>query len=221
MKKIIVLVLACDVGGYDKMVSACRKTWASESNDNVKVYYIYGHRDGYVKNGTYATEDEIYSDTPERLDSNIFEKTVNAFEYLLANEEFDYIFRCNAGSYVKLDILEKSTSNLKLNDVYRAVKGTFGNINFGSGSGFLISKNLVKSIVENRNNMPHIIMDDVTIGNYITNILNINLMEQSRVDCQNENELLQKFNINEFHYYFCHTINPNLIYKTHEKFNEK
>lgn len=220
-KKIAVIVLACDVGGYDKMVSACKDTWGKIKDvDGVDVYYIYGHRDGYDKKETYCINDDIYSDTPEELNHNIFNKTVNAFEYLLKNKDYDYFFRCTAGSYINLELLKKSVCDIQEDNVYRAVCGYANNIQFGSGSGFLLSKNLAENIVENKNNINHVIMDDVTIGDYLINKLQIPLMDQKRIDCSNNNELVQKFDPEAFHYYFRHTINPDLIYKTHELFNK-
>jgi len=48
MKKILVMVLAADINGYDKLIQAIRDTWGGQSNnENFKVVYYYGKRQNH------------------------------------------------------------------------------------------------------------------------------------------------------------------------------
>jgi len=108
---------------YKPMIQAMRETWAAEEVEGVKVYYIYGHREGVdfpedsemiesherywpygsagegfepvdvqEKRAPFAIGDCIYSDTPEGRE-NIYYKTIDGFQWLVENEEFDYLMR--------------------------------------------------------------------------------------------------------------------------------
>ena len=169
--KIIVLALANDAvcvcarcerdkrsGNYADMVKACRQTWASNDLEEVKVYYIYGHRDGisfpdnskkiktqeiYWTNGSagegfdpviveekrkpFAIDDCIYSDTPEGRE-NLYYKTLDGFQWILENEEFDYILRVNCGSYIDLPIMLDKVNKIGIKDnVYAGFIGNYTN----------------------------------------------------------------------------------------------
>jgi len=229
--KIIVLCLANDENGYDQMVKACRNTWGSISAEGLKIYYIYGHRNGIEKQDqTFAIEDCIYSPTPEGR-HNLFIKTINAFEWLLNNEEFDYILRCNCGSYVDLKILQQACIDRGIRDnIYAGEQCEFSGIKYASGAAFLISHNLVKDIVSDKHQISYIEMDDVTIGRYLTqykNILpipigtekykatHINLYDENLYDPHKITQNLDHY----FHYYFNQRIvgkNSNLPYVIHQ-----
>jgi len=252
-------------GDYKRMIQAMRETWAENPPGGIKVYYIYGHRDGveFPKNSKYmkskerywpygsagegfspvdvenkrvpfAIEDCIYSDTPEGRE-NLYYKTIDGFQWLLENEDFDYLIRCSAGSYVDLDILKSYLEAYGIQDnlylgshvVYNNSHAAVGQpraVEFGSGSGFILSRNLVKKIVEERHNIVLVtsryasktIADDVTIGKFITYDLGIPLIRYKK---NNYNQLGQINSSvkNQMHCYFLHTIDPKMIYKVHEE----
>ena len=110
MDKIIIGVLACDKFAgedYTNMVQACRDTCYSKIEEGIKVYYLYGHREGVeIPEKSYKIDgDCFYNDSPEGR-NNCLAKTVAFFEHCIENEEFDYIFRANCGSYIDQKILK-------------------------------------------------------------------------------------------------------------------
>ncbi len=278
-KRIVVLVLASDDGGYDRMVEAVRATWARKPPREVTVLYCYGHRKGHeVRKDTYLEADCLYSDVPESR-SNLFEKTMRSFRWILDHLEFDYIFRCNCGSYVDLPNLvnfiqdkpssrfycgithvEKSDSlvgalTLGLKEIVKGVirsshplgasvgrsisllsqwnterrlpvpirPGFFRSgleMNFASGSGFFISKDLVEMLCSSRSEIPYVIMDDVAIGAYLTVFrgLAINKKGVERFDTDEAASLSRVDTRKCYHLYFKHSKNPDLMYLTHEEF---
>jgi len=108
-------------------------------------------------------------------------------------------------------------------DVYcRAVR-------FASGTGFLISRDLVREIILLKKQIKYpgnagFVMDDVSIGDFIINYLRVNITPGSeRQDLVLENILDENFDINLdcYHFYFKHTIEPMCLYKMHKKIKEK
>jgi len=274
--KIIVLALAndaiCDCsrckldkrsGNYADMVKASRQTWANHDLEEVKVYYIYGHRDGIEfppdsstiktqeiywpygsagegfdpliveeKKQPFAIDDCIYSDTPEGR-GNLYYKTLDGFQWLLENEEFDYILRVNCGSYIDLPIMLGRVQEIGIRDnVYRGVIGYYPNshnkhqpssLPFASGAAFLTSRNLIENIVENRNSVDHVrspyasrtVGDDVTFAHHFVNFCGAELTSFPRKDIWEVNMVGPDVK-DEMHCYFRHTINPDIVYAVHK-----
>ena len=97
-------------------------------------------------------------------------------------------------------------------------------IKFGSGSGFILSRNLVEKIVKERHNIVHVtsryasktIADDVTIGKFVINDLGVPLVEYKKQVCRNPEEINSSV-VSNMHTYFLHSINPEMIYRVHEE----
>ncbi len=281
MMKIIVLTLANDEicvcgrcinegrkSSYTPMVKSVRETWGAADIEGIKVYYIYGHRqgiefpsdskriattekywpDGGAEDGfepkivnskrhPFAIEDCIYSDTPEGRE-NIYYKTIDGFEWLLKNEDFDYILRTNCGTYVDLQMLKDNLKNIGiLDNIYGGNPNVYDNrhnphqpsqIKFASGSAFLVSRNLVKDIVENREEVDLVcspyasrcIGDDVTFAKRFLYEKNANYLFWEKQDIW-EIEQVPHLDQNKIQYYFRHTINPELMYAVHDMRNKK
>jgi hypothetical protein len=250
---------------YTDMVTAVRRTWASKVPEGVKVFYIYGHRAGTdfpddaeyrdviedsciydktpppnastnvrSKRYPFAIDDCIYSDTPEGRE-NIYYKTIDAFEWLLENEEFDYILRTNCGTYIDLQVLANNLKNLGAQDnIYAGHTGRYSNkhnkeqpdvIEFASGSAFLVSRNLIKSLVESqRQNKVDLVRspyevkcigDDVTFAKYFVYDKGAQLLSWVKRDVW-ELEQINSNLKNELQCYFRHTIDPKFMYGVHE-----
>lgn len=164
MKKIIILVLTYDDGGaYSLMDETVRNTWGNIKNDNVKVYYYYSKLidSEYIVDG-----DTIYCNGLESS-STIGEKTIKAFKHLI-NEDFDYLLRTNSSSFIHLDNLIKYLNDSPKDNFYSGVVCPYHNdnlnIDFISGSGYILSQDLVRHIVNNENKWDHSFPDDVSIG---------------------------------------------------------
>jgi len=274
--KIIVLVLANDEvcvcgrctreggdgGGrsYKSMIEAIRNTWASDPPEGVKVYYIYGHRDGIdfpadseyrevdetywpdnvrqdvtKKKGPFAIEDCIYSDTPEGRE-NLYYKCIDGFEWLLENEDFDYLIRPSAGSYVDLRLFKESLDNLGARDnIYAGSVGIYDNshnharnashpkrLKFASGSCFVASRNLIKDLVSNRDSIDLVrspyaeatIGDDLTFAKYFTCDMGVEIIPFLKFEMSSTSQATDIVK-NYVQCYFKHTINPELHYAVH------
>jgi len=253
---------------YTPMVKAVRETWGSANVDGVKFYYIYGHRkgiefpndskkiittekywpDGGAEDGfkpkivnskryPFAIDDCIYSDTPEGRE-NIYYKTIDAFQWLLENEEFDYILRTNCGTYVDVEMLKNNLEKLETTkNIYGGHTGVYNNrhnvgqppeIKFASGSAFIVSKDLVEDLVKNRETVDLVcspyesrcIGDDVTFAKRFLYEKKANYIFWEKLDIWKMNQIAS-LDENRIQYYFRHTIDPNLMYAVHEARNKK
>jgi len=248
---------------YSEMITAIRKTWAAEEVEGIKKYYIYGHREGVEfpkdsaiinskerywpdgaagdggkphdveqKRKAFAIGDCIYSDTPEGRE-NLYYKTVDGFEWLIENEDFDYLIRPSAGSYIDLRLFKRYLDNIGIKDNFYA--GSIGqynnshskdqahNIKYASGSGFIASRNLIEDLVKNRNIIKPVrskyasatIADDVTFANHFVHTLGADITPFQKVQLTSLNQVSAGLK-DVMHCYFTHTINPDLMYAVHK-----
>lgn len=232
--KLIIGVIANDENGYSKMVEACRKTCYSEVPEDTSVYYIYGHRKGVETPETYKMDGDCFYNNSSESRNNLIFKTINFFEYCYNNLEFDYIFRPNCGSYINLDRLRKKIQQnaFPKDEVYLGIEGYFNGIKYAGGSGFLLSKDIVKNIVEWKKEiiypgMPGFEMDDVSIGKFITEFLRIDITPGAeRQILRLEDIIGEKNNINLecYHFYFnsrVYGMQPRCLYEIHKKIKER
>lgn len=158
--KIIILVLSSENKPYDMLEKVIRETWAREYPDNVEIYYYYGGDRNYIDG------DKIYSNSEENI-YNIGRKTINAFEFL-SNKDYDYIFRTNSSSYVNIEYLLEYIKDKPNKMFYHGVIAHYEpeNFNFVSGSGYIISRDLIDLVIENKDKWDHSFpnADDVSIG---------------------------------------------------------
>jgi hypothetical protein len=122
-------------------------------------------------------------------------KTIQAFEFLSNNHEFDYIFRTNLSSYVDLPRLYEKLNQKKF--TYDGVVGADNGVKFASGAGYVISKDLVQHVIVNKDSWNHGMIDDVAMG-HMMNKIGINpIGELTRQTFLNVNETVD---VNQYHY---------------------
>lgn len=163
MKRVLILVLSTDKPPYDKLYEASRQTWDSHEVDGVKTifYFARSSRSGLRKEGKC-----LYTDSDDDFFS-MGKKTLFAFEWALANREFDYIFRANASLYIdKAGLakycLDKPEHNLAL--------GVIAPGPFLWGPSYMLSRDVVQKVVENKDQWDHTKMDDVAISRLLQDV---------------------------------------------------
>lgn len=170
--KVIILVLTAESGDFPLIESASKETWASVPNDNIEIFYYYGNKshDKIAGNSIFSTSPEGYQ--------NIGKKTITAFE-LLKERDFDYLFRTNTSSYIVKDNILRFVEDKPRNNFYCGIIGR-GKINFCSGSGYFLSKDVLLKVVENKHLWNHDLIDDVAIGELIEKKLGIQISDGAR-----------------------------------------
>jgi hypothetical protein len=99
-------------------------------------------------------------------------KTLLCFEEILKYRDFDYVFRTNTSSY----------------------------LNFGSGAGYILSKDLVELIVNHKKAWNHDLNEDVALGRILYD-LEVPLNQLDRYDIESLRDL-KNIDLKHYHYRF-------------------
>lgn len=160
--KLVVAILGSFQPPFPQIVAEIRRTWAAKPfPEDVDVVTYWPRRSDEQR----STEEECGDVFAPHLDPQILPKTISTFEHLLSTRRPEYIFRCCAGSYVDLVETKRYLADKPKTGFYSGIVGEFGH-EFASGSGYFVSADLAKAIVDNRNamNMNVGTGDDVEVG---------------------------------------------------------
>lgn len=142
---------------YSKFYETQNKTWNSVSVEGVNTFFLVGNSD------TDEIENQIIKTNVEESLENCGYKTLKAFEQL-KDFDYQYIYRTNSSSYIDKKLLKEYVQDKPKEKFYSGVIGNYNNILFSSGSGYIITKDLVDLVLENKNNWNHSFIDDVSLG---------------------------------------------------------
>jgi hypothetical protein len=191
--KIIILVLSADFEPYISLINCIKETWASKVYPEIEIYYYYGGSEKFeIRNN------EIFCPIQEKLE-NIGYKTIMTFDWLLKNKDFDYIFRTNASSYINQKKLIDFIKDKPKEKFCSGIIGNYNGINFISGSGYFLSKDIVELVINNSNIWDHQVLDDVSLGK-ILNRFNIKLYSAKRLDIGTIDDQSLDNYINHYHF---------------------
>jgi hypothetical protein len=187
--KLIILVLSYDDNKiYSDFYKSQIETWDSINIPNISTYYYFGNN---KCNEIWGNK--ILTNINESLE-NCGHKLLNSLE-LIKDLDYDFIFRTNSSSYIDKSILYDRLSKIKDVNYYAGINGYANNVNFASGSGFVVTKNLVNLILNNKSTFRHDLIDDVAIGELLGRF-KIPIYGAERFDV-NENARTPK---NHYHY---------------------
>lgn len=155
MKKVLILVISSQEKPYDSLMETSLKTWDSENITGVETVFYCGEP---VKENT---DKVIYFPIKETLHT-MGEKTLLAYEWALQNKQFDYIARVNSSTYVDKKELIKYIQTLAENNVFAGLEVLASEYaeKFMWGPQFIMSKDIIQLIVDNKIMWDHSIMDD-------------------------------------------------------------
>jgi hypothetical protein len=205
--RLLILVLSAKNPPYDELTDAIRKTWGSVERDDLDVLYYYGNG---KRKYTYQEGDEIYTPHEETYE-NIGYKTIDSFKHVLENYNFDYLFRTNSSSYLCIDRLLESIKSAPRERYYAGWPGRYRVpraerrqypliirrllyvfdklsppfIPFASGSGYILSRDLVQLVVNKQHKWDHSYIDDVALGLFLYPF-KIKRIEAKRMDVEDE-----------------------------------
>ena len=201
--KILILILANDNGIYLE----CQTLWRTYMNlhPNIKSYFI--KFDNQLTTDILVDNNTIFIKGNESFIPGCLIKTLETINYVLKNEEFDFIFRTNMSSVVDLNKLYNFVLNNK-ND-YSGVVGRHNNINFASGAGILLSKQMCYNLISYKNLLNYNLLDDVSIG-LLFQTNNITIFPLTRFEAYNyENNInnITKEMIENYYHFRCKSDN--------------
>lgn len=204
-KKILIMVLSIEMAPFNTMIDGIKKTWGNFNNDNVDICYYYGN-----------------SDVPKMIDKNIYlpvrdtfgnilKKTLLAFDYVDKNFEFDYVYRCCTGSYIDIEKLIEYVKNKPKQGYYSGYLGEHAGVPYCSGSGFFLSRDLLKFLYCGHSGEQPV-CDDVDIGKFMHNHCGIVAENAPRFDGPFDDE---NYDDSYFHYHFRTDLSA--LHFVHEK----
>lgn len=165
MRKILILVLSADVVPYDKMITTSMNTWDSIDCEGTETIYYCG------ESNKDNTDKIIYLPVNESLHT-MGKKLLLAFEWALKNKEFDYIARVHSSTYVNKKELFNYVQNLETENVFAGAEATSQNgFQYLWGGGhYVISKDVVKKIVDNKDRWNHLWMEDESMSVLVSSL---------------------------------------------------
>jgi hypothetical protein len=160
--KILILTIGCQLPVWSKMWQTSLDTWDSFEVEGIENIFYFG---APVKENTDKC---IYFDIEESY-YTMSKKNIAAFEWALANKEFDYIVRVNSSTYVDKKVLAEYVQTLPDKNCFAGVE-----VNhipkWAIGWAYIISKDVIQKIVEHKPLLRNDITDDLALSYLINNL---------------------------------------------------
>lgn len=160
MKKALILVVSSQKPPYLEMINTSLSTWDSFNIEGIETIYYCGQP---VKQNT---DKIIYFNWKEGYNTMGY-KMLDAFDWALNNKEFDYIARVNSSCYVDKKQLIKHIQSLENSNVFAGVEIKDKKNWLWGGMQFILSKDIVKKVVENKDKWNHSLMEDMALSHLI------------------------------------------------------
>ena len=180
--KILFLIISNDSLSHYKND---KKVWELYMNnyENIDCYFIENNNDELNKNNYPCIENNTIYFKGEELFENILVKTINAIEYFMKDKYYEFVVRTNLSSVWDMDKLQTYLESLPSTNIYTGPRGPYYHLQklyfmfyFVGGMGIIMSNDVCKLLVENRNIAESFKnMDDIDIG-YTMNQLNIPIL---------------------------------------------
>jgi hypothetical protein len=176
--KILNLVLySSDNGGpYDRMRVMTDKYY--KNFPFVTTYYYCFKPD--LKSEFELQDNILYVKGDETFIPGILQKTIDAFEYFKEEiPKYRYVVRSNISTIIRFDLLQEDLKNnavgygcaLCWNMEYNKNKAALpeNTIIFSSGTSIIFSSDVVMNIINNKNKLDMMKIDDASIGEFVQN----------------------------------------------------
>lgn len=159
MKKVLIIVLSSDFPPYEKMIQTSLETWDSLNVPGVETIFVCGSSE------KQDTDKIKYFQIGNSL-FDMGKKNIAAFEWALANKEFDYVARINASCYVQKENLLAYVQTLADTDVFAgAMTDSQNGFKYlWGGAQYIISKDVIQKIVANKHHWQHKYMEDESMS---------------------------------------------------------
>lgn len=191
MKFLVLVICATNSDTYRDLEETIKNTWGKLEDERWEVFYL--HADAKIEN-PYLDGNNFYSKSHEKLNA-IGRKMIQSFDFFYQNYEFDYIFRTNLSSYVDLPKLAEVLEQNKFD--YDGVIGKHSGIQFASGAGYVISREMVNFVINHKDKWNHSLIDDLALGKLMNDnkVFPPGILTRQTVAHVNEN-----IDVNQYHY---------------------
>ena len=204
MTNLKILILSSNTYPSLRNSKVQKKMFSNNEYTNNVLWYKGGTSEQLSNKDANLIESDLYINASDDA-LGMGDKTIKSFEWMLENTDFEYLFRTNTSSYFSYNNLvryiEKHFEDKKY--VYAGkihfTNDSGGNsVDFASGSGYILNRNTVKKIVENKNLWEHEYWDDVSLG-LLLRKLNLKPTDARRFDIEG-NPYKQEIDIDQYHY---------------------
>ena len=155
--RVLILVLASDT---EPLYCRLQSLWKMVSHPRADILFLKAHPN--LRGDDFIHENTAYIGCPETLDA-VYEKQMRCFKLLLPRlGDYAFVFRTNLSSFLDIPAYLEFCTTLPRTGVYSGVVGHADTIPFASGSGFTLTPDLVRRLVDE--NPPEVFLDDVSIG---------------------------------------------------------
>jgi len=157
----LVLYSTDNGGPYDRMKQLTSSYYKQFTFVNT-YYYCFEPK---LNTDYLLTDNILYIKGTESYIPGILQKTIKAIEYFNI-QQYKYVVRSNISTIIRFDILEH---DLKKNPVDYGCALCFDqeDIPFSSGTSIVLSSKVVNYMIENKDKLDMVIIDDVSIGKFI------------------------------------------------------
>lgn len=165
--KLLILVLAGNTKVSNRNKKAQINTWIKDLPQNSHLVFYQGGEETKIKNNILTVKSsDKYQD--------IGYKTLQAFDWVKSNLNFDYIIRVNTSTFLYTEKLNKFLSENKNEYLYRGriLNNKFNedDIKWVSGAEILMSKKTLELLLKNKNKFDFSLPDDVAIGKLLSDL---------------------------------------------------
>lgn len=172
-KKLLILVMCSSSHLYEKLENTIKNTWFNYKTDDVEI--IFYKDNTFKEKFNYPILDNCDLILP--IEDGFFtlgHKTLMSFEWVNNKYDYEYIYRSNLGAYVDIKniltfLLDKPKNNFYCGIIGKDSYYLGREVEFASGSGYFLSKNLVELVLKYKNMWNHNIVDDVALGELLSN----------------------------------------------------
>lgn len=173
-------------------------TWAKDVYDGANLLFYFN--DPTILQPNLSGKD-LYVPGDHGL-YNIGHKTLSAFRFVLEHyPDWTHLYRTNTSSYIHVPGLIKQTNGMATSKLYAGVTSGADGVPFVSGSGYLLSRDLVQLAVKDADRWNHGLIDDVALGDLLIIKNGVRPIFLPRYDCNDGN--LHHIQPERFFHYRC------------------
>lgn len=185
------MVLSCQLPPWGKMSITSKQTWDSVPVEGLETVFYYG-RPFQENNGN-----DIYFDYEEGYDTLGF-RDLDAYQWALDNKHWDFMVRINSSCYVHKRNLLKHLQTLPSKKIYSGLAVDADPKWMWGGGQYIISRDVVQGIVDNKSVWNHSLMEDVA-QSYVVNHLGVSYTNgmAASIDKKENGYLCQCYNGDE------------------------
>jgi len=171
MKKVLILVLSMNEDYYNDLANTSMETWDSVDIEGMDTVFYFGQPK--ASDQKWCNKKIFYTGGDEAL-TNIGFKNLKVFEAALHNPDWDFIIRANASTYVNKKLVAEYVQDKPTKGLYMGVGAPYTldgkEFYYAWGPHYLLSRDVVELIVENKDKWNHGLMDDVALGKLMTDL---------------------------------------------------